>query len=270
MTEVIREPLLHFLLLAAGILLIDKVFLPEQDPTRIVVVDQVLVDQLREQHREGKGREPSPEEMDKILTTWVQNEVMYREAVRLGLDQGDDMFRNRLVLKIRNMLISSIVTPEPTEDELRAWFERHPDRFQRPRLLDIEHFAAPLGDVPAEDAPRRAAAIASDLGTGEVARDYAPQVRRLARRPEPALSAALGEDLLAALASAPRSQWVAGKHQGKWRLARVVNIVEPEPVSFEDARFTVKGDWEVAKRRRALFDEITDIRNRYEVRLQFE
>jgi hypothetical protein len=270
MTEIAREPLVHFLLLAVVILIIDQKLLPERDPTRLILVDQVLVDELREQHMEGKGRYPTVEEMDRILLTWVQNEVMYREAVRLGLDQGDDMFRNRLVLKIRNMLISSIVTPEPTEGELRAWFEQHPERFQPARLLDIEYFEPDIAETDAEAAARRAVTLASDLGSGAVPEELQVPLRQLDRRPEPSLAATLGPELLAKLTAEPAGRWVAGTYQGRWHLARIVNIEEPEPVSYEDARFKVKGDWEVAKRRRALFDEITDIRNRYEVRLQFE
>jgi hypothetical protein len=103
-----------------------------------------------------------------------------------------------------------------------------------------------------------------------VTEEFQPLLRRIVGRPESSLEGVLGNDLLTALTAAPEGQWVAGQYQGSWRLARISGLVERDPVSFEDARYKVKGDWEVTQRRRALFDEITDIRNRYEVRLQFE
>lgn len=266
MNQLLREPLVHFLLIALGILFVDQVLLPEVDPEKLIVVDEARIAELSNQFQEDRGRLPTERELDQLLTTWLQNEVMYREAKRLGLDQGDEMFRNRLVLKIRNMVFSSIVVDEPTDEVLRAWFEENRARYDKPRRFDFEQLLPELEEGARENAARD---LAARFGDEAPPPDYRRLVRRYGGRPEGNIRSVFGDAFADALLDAPVGEWTAAPTEDGWRLGRIVAVGEAEPARFEDVRFRVKNDWTYAAQQRAVFEEISAIRDRYEIRIQF-
>ena len=60
---------------------------------------------------------------------WLEDEVLYREAIARGLDDGDLIIRRRLVQKMRLLLEASVDVAEPGEQELRDWIAQHPARY---------------------------------------------------------------------------------------------------------------------------------------------
>lgn len=128
--RVLREPLVHFL--GAGALIYLAWGLwgePEEDPRRIVVDRAALLQYVQYQ---AKAFEPatfsaqldamSPAERQQLIDSYVREEVLYREARALGLEQGDYVMRLRLVQKMGFLTEVSSVA-EPTEDELRQYLE---------------------------------------------------------------------------------------------------------------------------------------------------
>ncbi|MEL6216418.1 MAG: hypothetical protein AAFQ99_12175, partial [Pseudomonadota bacterium] len=174
----LREPLVHFILIAGLVFALDYAVRGQQEDPREIVVDAVTYEELLNVFKEGKGRLPTEAEMGTVLLKWSENEVLYREAQRLGLDKGDDMIRSRLILKIRNILFSNVVTPTPSEQDLRDWLEANRQRYDRPALFDVEQVAVPSATdrLAAEQMAERI----NDIGlTPELAND----VRRYQRRP---------------------------------------------------------------------------------------
>lgn len=91
----LREPLLHFLVIGGLVFAADQLLLSDADKARVIVVDDKIWDELIGQFERGKGRKPTDDELKVLLDRWIYNEVMYREALALGLDKGDEMFRSR-------------------------------------------------------------------------------------------------------------------------------------------------------------------------------
>jgi hypothetical protein len=267
--SLLREPLLHFLLIGAAVLLLDRVFFAEYDPERVILVDEERIEELRGTFESGQGRKPTPAEMNRLLATWLQNEVMYREARRLGLDQGDEMFRNRLVLKIRDTIFNSVVVDEPTEDDLREWFEAHREMYDKPRRYDVQQFKPDLPDDADPAAMSRAIATELHDESADETR-FRMLVRRYGGRPEDNLRQLFGEGFVDALFAAPVGTWIAAESSSGWRVARVTSVGQPEPANFADAREDVQRRWLDEAGRRAVYEEISRIRDRYEVVLDLE
>jgi hypothetical protein len=73
----------------------------------------------------------------------IQDEVLYREALRLGLDRDDPVVRRRLIEKL--LLLTedlSGASQEPSDAELRQHLALHAERFQRPPRFKLEHVVA--------------------------------------------------------------------------------------------------------------------------------
>lgn len=69
----------------------------------------------------------------------LEEEALYREALALGLDQGDLIVRRRLVQKMRQLLELDVVVAEPDEVALRAWVAADPARYGLAPRLDLDH-----------------------------------------------------------------------------------------------------------------------------------
>lgn len=64
---------------------------------------------------------------------------LYREAVALGLEREDPLVRGILVHKMRLLLKRTSGAPSPDDGELRAYLERHRDRYLQPARVWFEH-----------------------------------------------------------------------------------------------------------------------------------
>jgi len=97
MKHLLSEPLLH--LLAIGLILFGTYGLLNEDfnedPNQITIT-QSLTDRLIFQWATQNGRRPSQEETDGLLASFIQQEILYPEALALGFEQGDVVIRCRL------------------------------------------------------------------------------------------------------------------------------------------------------------------------------
>ncbi|MEB2346568.1 MAG: peptidylprolyl isomerase [Deltaproteobacteria bacterium] len=130
-----REPLLHFLLVGGLLFGAYRVLHPAPEggeaEDRIVVTQ----DDLRQMSLTwlAQGRPPpTPGEMRSLVEHWVHDEVLYREALALGLDQGDTIVKRRMVQKMAFLADDLSDLREPTRAELEAWFAEHAARFTLP------------------------------------------------------------------------------------------------------------------------------------------
>jgi peptidyl-prolyl cis-trans isomerase C len=132
-----REPLIHFALLGVALFGLFRLVAPP--PSNTIVVSAETVERLRTQQARRLGREPEPAELDAAIRTWADGEVLYREAIALGLDRGDPIVRRRLVQKMQFLFEEREPPPEPTDAELEAWIAEHRDRFEHAPRVGFTH-----------------------------------------------------------------------------------------------------------------------------------
>ena len=136
-----REPLVHFLMIGAGIYALFGFVSggDSQDDERTVFVSASDIDSLADQWTRTRSRPPTEEELAGIVRAHVRVKVLYREGLAMGLDVGDMAIERRLAQKVE-MLARSLITPDdPTDEELEAWYAAHPDAFKQPDQYSIAH-----------------------------------------------------------------------------------------------------------------------------------
>ena len=102
MKKVLREPLVHFLLLGACLFLVyGRMSKPRtgDEPGRIIVT-QGQIKNLIDGFTRAWQRPTTPDELAELVRDRVREEVYCREAVALGLDQDDTIIRRRLRQKM--------------------------------------------------------------------------------------------------------------------------------------------------------------------------
>ncbi len=133
MRRLLREPLVHFL--AAGALIYVAWGLwgkRGDDDAHHILVDRAAL--LQYVQYQAKAFEPetfgqqldamSPAERQRLIDSYVREEVLYREARALGLEQGDYVMRLRLVQKM-GFLLESTSDEQPTDAELQQYLEEN-------------------------------------------------------------------------------------------------------------------------------------------------
>ena len=98
----LKEPLLHFLLLGAGLFIaygMTQKTGSNSEPGKIVVT-QRQVENLVAVFAKTWQRPPTPEELAGLVRDRVREEVYCREAMALGLDEDDTIIRRRLRQKM--------------------------------------------------------------------------------------------------------------------------------------------------------------------------
>jgi parvulin-like peptidyl-prolyl isomerase len=164
---IVREPLVHFLLL--GVLIFGVAALwsaRREDAARRIVVDQALVRHLAARYEAQLGAAPSKAQLASLIDDYVREEVRVREAKRLGLDQDDEIVRRRLASKY-DFLQSDLARPrEPTPAKLAQYYERHRQEFAEPAAVTFTHvYFSPDRDGEAAARARAASALAALAAT---------------------------------------------------------------------------------------------------------
>lgn len=133
-----REPALHFVLLGAGVFALDAWRRPRTAP-RDVEVSATYVTGLREEYTRRYGRAPTRDELRAEVDRFVREEVLYREALALGLDRGDLIIRRRLVQKMEFFLEDVAPPRSPSDETLGAYLAAHADRYASPPRVSLRH-----------------------------------------------------------------------------------------------------------------------------------
>jgi hypothetical protein len=260
---VFREPLVQFLLLGALVFGIDQVAQALIDDPRRIVIDDDRLTELVAIFEEGQGRAPDPEEVEALIVKWTQNEILYREARLMGLDEGDEMIRSRLILKLRNILFNNAVVDAPRDGELQEFFEFNRAAYDVPTRYDFEQFAL---DTAISDAG--AAELAESIVDGEPPESQVDAVRRYEQRPAANLAALFGDEAAARLETAPTGTWVPVRGDRGWHLARIIRVHASEPVELEAVRSQVVRDWKKFRNDIQLADQTKAIADRYDILVQ--
>ncbi len=235
-----REPLLHFILLGGLLFAIDHFFAGRVDDPHTIIMDAEVDKQAKQLFKASRGREPDAQELDALHQVWLDNEVLYREGLAMGLDKGDPTIRERLIFKALSVVDANVKLPSYDDKLLRAWFERHRAKYDEPARYDFQE--AVLSGDNSETAVR---AFVVTLNTGTPG-DAKAGLRVFKGRPQPNIVQSYGDEFAEALQQAPTGVWQALPTRDGWRAMQLESITPPKPVDYEVMRGVVLQDWKDA------------------------
>lgn len=238
---------------------------PEGAIERHLVVEPETIARLVTAFEQREGRAPSEAERREAVARWVDQELLFREAVARKLDRGDERVRQLLADKMRALLEREALGAPPTEAEVRAAFDADPARWAKEEAFDFIHVFV-HGDGP--DSEARATSLRRELeGGADPARlgDLFQGGRRYRRRSLSELSATFGPEFTRGLASQPVGSWASRRSRFGFHVVRVEGHSRAEAPSFEEVRETIAAELGAA-RREADFDErLKELRARWTV-----
>jgi hypothetical protein len=125
-----REPLVHFLVTGAGLFLLWH-FIGDRrsaQPERIVITPG-RIERLTQQWTKTHLRPPGAKELAALVEQEIDDEILYREAVAMGLDRDDAIIRRHLAAKMQFLTDDVSAMASPTDDQLLTFLSQHPDKF---------------------------------------------------------------------------------------------------------------------------------------------
>lgn len=140
MSAWLKEPFFHFLLIGAGIFLLYTVTAnePENEETRIEV-SSARADRMVTLWEKRWNRPPTEEEFNGLTEQYVNEEVLYREALAMGIEKDDPVVRRRLAQKVR-FISNDIVTIEtPPDTVLQTYLDTHASKYQLAGKVTFKH-----------------------------------------------------------------------------------------------------------------------------------
>ena len=261
--RLIKEPLVHFLLAGAAVFWALSGRPPDLGERRIVV-DQVVVGALVQRYFDSFHRLPSADETDGMIRDYVADQVYYREALRLGLDQGDEVVVRRMRRKLETMAVADAESAEPSDGELQAMIDKDPAHYSTDPQTTFDQIY--LGaDTPQSRA--LADARLSELRQGKAVRGVpAPLPAHLDKAAAGDISGQFGDEFTLAIRSLPLGQWQGPVASGLGlHLVRVTARDAPSRPTLAAVRQRVTNDWRAAAIQKAQGQAYTDMLKGYDV-----
>src|SRR5271165_4351009 len=249
----LREPLLHFLILGAVLFAVYAYINRGRggvEPSRQIVLS---LDELREMDvyfQSQWHRQPTPAEFAAMVEDKVREDVLYREALAMGLDKEDTIVKRRMAQKMQFLAEDVASAHEPTSAELKAWFDKNKEKFALPSRISFRHvYFSPdsRGKNAQEDAAKALtrlagqpddSKLAASMGDRFMFQDYYGD-----RAPE-AIAKEFGPPFAVAVEKLKPGSWQGPIESGYgWHLVFVTTIIPGRVPAFEEMEPDVKTAW---------------------------
>jgi peptidyl-prolyl cis-trans isomerase C len=270
-----REPLFHFLLIGLVLFVGYSLLHPKSEATSesnlIVLTPDDLLQMSVASLAQGRPA-PTPEQMHNLIELKVREEVLFREAVALGLDKDDTIVKRRLAQKMEFLAEGASVDNDPSTDTLKAWFKDNQQRFALLPRVSFHHlyFSPDQRGEHARDAAVKAleqiagkpggSKDAAALGDPFMYQDY------YGDRSFDEMAKLFGLNFARALVNLKPGSWQGPVESGYgWHLIFVDSSAPGRVPAFEEIEPDIKSTWIEGQRTQAKAKAYETMRARYQV-----
>ncbi|MEA1889837.1 MAG: peptidylprolyl isomerase [Pseudomonadota bacterium] len=268
----LREPLLHFLLIGAALFILYGLQNDEtvDNDTRIVI-SEADIDRLLTLWEKKWQRPPGQSELDGLIEAQIRQEVLYREALAMGLDKEDSIVHRRLAQKVEFIFSDIASQAEPTDSELTDYLAANADKFETPARISFQQIylnSDKRGDHAQSDANHLLDKLTQpdssvDIMTAGDSFMFGQQHENLT---EHGVARLFGKDFASKLFSLPSGAWQGPVRSGYGlHLVQISNRTTPIQPSLDAVRQKVLNEWHTQQRQIMNEQFYQNLRTRYEI-----
>jgi len=269
----LKEPLLHFLLLGGALFALFQsvggFVSPDIEQTDEIVVTAGRIDSMSQYFGKVWQRPPTEQEIEGLIQEHIREEVLYREALAMGLDRDDMIVRRRLRQKIEFLSEDLASLDAPKEEELQAFLTAHPERFRRETRFSFRQVylnANKRGQSAEADALALLAKLREQDGDAATIGDPLMIEHRFENETEREISRALGSQFLQALLDTPTGSWQGPVTSGYGlHLVHISKRIDGKIPDLAEVREAVQREWTAAKRKQSNEAFYEMLRERYTI-----
>lgn len=264
----LREPLLHFVVAGFAVFVIYDALRggSDEQETRRIEITADDVQQIEISWLARWQRPPTPDELQNLIQEQVKEEILYREALALGLEKDDTIIKRRLAQKMDFLAEDVASLREPAPGEVEAWFAKNRALYAPPPLATFRHlyFASDKRGTNAEaDARTALAALTSpDADRGDA---FMFQRSYIEQTPDQVVRV-FGSKFAGSLFKEQTGAWRGPIESGYgWHLVWLEALTPSEPPSFEAVAEQAQSDWLSEQRAAAKRATFESLRARYKI-----
>jgi hypothetical protein len=277
MTNLLREPLLHFLvlgaLLFAGYAALAKRGQPPTSATAIVLTPG-QVDSLVAVFERKWQRPPTSDERGALVEDFVRDEILYREGIALGLDRDDAVVRRRVGQKVELLAEDAQLPSKGDDAELQTYLDANRARFEvEPRVSFRQVYLDP--QRPGRDLDRDTTRLllrlrrSGDAAGRDVGGDPTQLAHEMRLAPLSVIARDFGADFASALMRQPQGEWL-GPVQSTFgvHIVLVGQRIPARTPPLAEIRAAVEREWADDRRASASDAWYRQLRQRYTVSIE--
>ncbi len=272
LSTILREPLIHFFVLGAGIfLLFGLIGGSEEDQTDTIIVKAGQIDRMVEGWKKTRMRAPTVDELKGLIEDQIREEIYYREALAMGLDRDDMIIRRRFRQKMEFLSHDLTAQVDPTEAELEAYLQENTIMFLIEPWITFRYIYLNLdkrGNDTHDDALRLLARLRSGDNKIDAATlgDPFPLPRDYESVPESDVRNLFGRDFTAQLLTQELNVWHGPVPSGYGlHLVLIRERTKPRIPELDEVRDAVSREWVETRRRETNEEIFKQLRERYTV-----
>ena len=276
--KILREPLFHFLLAGVALFILFSAVNRGQagsgSSDSEIVVSEGRIYSITQKFMKVWQRPPTVQELEGLIQAYIREEVFYREALSMGLDVGDEIVRRRMAQKLGFISEDIASLQEPTDAELRSYFESNKEEFRRETRVTFQHVYLNIdkrGKSTRKDAESLLAKLREIGGSGYYAGIGDPSMlsTEFSSTTQREIAGLFGEEFTTSLLSQTLSQW-SGPIESAYglHLVFVNERVDGEIPPFDEVSDIVVREWTSVKKKetKELFYE--SLLKRYKVTIE--
>ena len=273
MIKITKEPLLYFLLLGGALFLLfqqvsDNPFSGDAPPEEIVV-SAGRIQALSQGFEKVWQRSPTQQEMQALIQNYVREEVLYREALAMGLDRDDAIVRRRMRQKMEFLSEDIAALDPPDEAELQAYLDANPETYRQPTRFSFRQvYLNPANH--AQDLEKDVMELLASLRSNDTDAIDAGESMMLEHEFQNAserdIERALGRQFLQQLRNSQTGSWQGPIRSGfGLHLVFISQRIDGQIPRLAEVRDEVLRDWSARKRKQTNEAIYQAFRKRYKV-----
>jgi hypothetical protein len=264
MKRILKEPLFHFLV-GGALLFAAYAWLNRDvpDEPRVVRITAAEVNWLKETWTFQWKRQPDERELRGLVSDYLREVLLAREATELGLDANDTIVRRRLAQKMEFLLQDTARLIEPNDDELRRLYTTSGDRYRAQSRISFSQIFF-NSEASAKNALAKVGTgPASGLGDRTMLESEFKDADRHA------VMTIFGNQFSEELFKLEAGRWLGPVASGYgFHLVRISDIQPGLPRPFEDVRAQVLEDWQHLQQVRANEQFYANLLKKYDLEVE--
>ncbi|WP_341237176.1 peptidylprolyl isomerase [uncultured Limnobacter sp.] len=222
---------------------------------------------VREQTLQAGAQTKGTSTFDHAMQTYIDEEILYREGLKLGLDKDDLIVKRRVVQKMRFLLEDMTPVAPPTQEQLEVWLQQNPQRYQTEQTVRFEHHFFSRGKR-GDEAVYQAAIARQELGQGKaVQSDPFPLQADRSPVSKDQIIKDMGSPVGKILLELPLEQWSAPVQSSLGvHLFKVLERHEGHTMTVEQAGNQLRSDLMAAQRETVNAAGLAALRSTYTIK----
>ncbi|MBL7472707.1 peptidyl-prolyl cis-trans isomerase [Robertkochia sediminum] len=271
MRKIIKHPVFQILcfgvLLGTTLLLIYGPRQPELQDRKVVIDDADLAHMVAGWQRTWK-RMPTREELQGIMNSYVQDEVVYREALNQGMDRNNATVKRALISQMDMLAEGQGSERDISEEAIKAYYDLRKEQFVAPALLKFHQVY--LKDE--KDSTAMTALVSKwnreGLSPEEGLKKASPSLLlpRINLQTTDVIDREFGNGFAAALSKLPVRQWSGPVRSGfGYHLIYLDSLIPAAPLPLENVKNEIANMLQYEEKQAAKEQFYTELLQQYEI-----